>query len=202
MHISTPCLETGSKLPNLFLTPLAPLIVPHRLLGLRTRRQPPSRRPRIQLVPISGPRRAPNVVVVPNLVQLGAAIVRRAPARLRLVEPGAAAAHKDRQAEFPGQRALHIGVRIRRVVGRSYSRIGQPAEGGESALPPDDCFEEVEEVLVLGCLGALGMKVSGLFWFLSTLVQRANSHHCTCRNRCMERCLGGDSILMVRILYW
>lgn len=100
-------------------------------------------------------RSAIDVVVVPHLVKLRAAIIMRSLAGLGLVVPGAAAANVGNDAVAVGQRGLDVGKRVRGSVGRMDVGVGEPAPGGEGLVVGDDGLEELEEVVVFAGLGSL-----------------------------------------------
>ncbi|KAG5937959.1 hypothetical protein E4U53_008096 [Claviceps sorghi] len=99
----------------------------------------------------------PRMVVVPDLVELRAAAVQGADPAVRLVEARTPAADKGGgvAAEGVGQGGLDVGVGVGCGVGGVDACVEEPGEGGECFVPPDDGFEEVEEVLVGGWGGAL-----------------------------------------------
>lgn len=95
------------------------------------------------------------MVVIPQLIDFSAPIVQRPLTRNRLIILGPAAANKRRLTKLLGQSVLNITQRVASRVGRVYARVAEPPERGEPLLPGDDCLEEVEQVVMLGGLGAL-----------------------------------------------
>lgn len=95
------------------------------------------------------------MVIVPNLIHFRTSIILGPLTSLRLVILGATASNERRLAKFLCQSALDIGEGVTSLVGGFDSRVTEPAECREPALPCDDCFEEVEKVVVFSGLGTL-----------------------------------------------
>lgn len=106
-------------------------------------------------------RRAIDVVVVPDLVELSAAVVERSLAGLGLVVLGAAAADEGDGAVSKGQGILDVGEGVGGGVGRADVGGGEPAPGGEDLVVGDDGLEELEEVVVLVGLWPVALLVKG-----------------------------------------
>lgn len=106
-------------------------------------------------------RRAIDVVVVPHLVELSAAIVERSLAGLGLVVLGATAADEGDGAVSMGQSSLDVGEGVGGGVGRADVGGRQPAPGREDLVVGDDGLEELEEVVVLVGLWPVALLVKG-----------------------------------------
>lgn len=112
-------------------------------------------------------------MIVPNLAELGAAVVERALAGGGLVVARALAAEERQVAKLLGQDALDVGKGVARGVGRTDAGVAEPAPRGKLAEVVDDGLEELKEVGVLGRLGApaLGLEsrvASGVLGVLMT----------------------------------
>lgn len=104
------------------------------------------------LVPLGS---AIDVVVIPHLVQLRAAVVTRPLAGLCLVVLGTATAEIGNDAVLAGQRSLNVGKRVGGPVGGVDVGGGEPAPGGEGLVVGDDGLEELKEVVVFAGFGSL-----------------------------------------------
>lgn len=134
---------------------LGTLVIPNRILRLGTGRQPSARHIGRHLDGVLVLHLAADVVVVPDLVELGAAVVEGALSSLGLVVPRAAAADKGDVAEAVGQGGLDVRKRVRGGVGGPDIGRREPGPGGQCLEVGNRRLEELKEVCVLGCLGAL-----------------------------------------------
>lgn len=101
------------------------------------------------------------MIVIPDFVELSAAVVERPLAGLGLVVLGATAADEGDGAVSKGQGILDVGEGVGGGVGRADVGGGEPAPGGEDLVVGDDGLEELEEVVVLVGLWSVALLVKG-----------------------------------------
>lgn len=95
------------------------------------------------------------MVVVPDLLELGAAVVGGALAGGRLVVLGAAAAEVGDLAVARLEGVLDVGEGVAGRVGGLDAGVGEPAPGGQVLVVADDGLEELKQVVVLASFRTL-----------------------------------------------
>lgn len=141
---------------RLELTALGALVVPNGVLSLGTAGERAANDIGRDLLGVEVLRTAENVVVIPDLAELGTAVVERALAGLGLVVARTGAANVGLlTAEAGGQGVVDVGESVLGLVGGDNGGVREPLVGGQGAVVGDDGLEVVEQIILLLVVGTL-----------------------------------------------
>jgi len=99
--------------------------------------------------------------VIPNLTDLGPAIIRRVCPRSRAVVARPAAANVRQGTVTSRQGALEVDERVRSRVAGCDAGVGEEPPGGQAAVVKDGRLEKVDDFLVRDVVGAVAGDVKG-----------------------------------------
>lgn len=126
------------------LAALGALVVPDGVVGLGTVAEAAADDVGVNADDVLALDATDNVVVIPDLLELCAAVVAGSLAGRGLVETGAAAAEIGHLAVTRLEGSLDVGQAVARRVGGLDAGVGEPVPRGQIFVVADDSLEELE----------------------------------------------------------